>query len=62
MFSVFIFFFTVFKNILRIPLITRNTRLILALAIPTDAWITVANEQIEVLLLAPEKVRKVLSA
>lgn len=37
--------YIVFKYILRIPLSARNTRLILALAIPIDAPTTVANEE-----------------
>ena len=52
----------VFKNILAIPLVIRNTRLILALAIPTSVPMTADNEKSEAPLPTPDKTRKVLSA
>ena len=45
----------IFRNILTIPLLIRNTRLILAPAIPTAAPVTVVNEPRETPLRAPEK-------
>ena len=51
----------VFRNILMIQLLIRNTRLILALAIPTSATITVVNKQRETPLFASEKTSRVLS-
>lgn len=45
-FSVLISLFQIdFGNILTIPLVTRNTRLILAFTIPTSVGMTVANEK-----------------
>ena len=45
-FSVLISLFQIdFENILTIPLVTRNTRLILAFTIPTSVGMTVANEK-----------------
>ena len=50
----FAFYFpVVFKNILIFPLLIRNTRIILTLAIPTGVPMTVVNEKREKLLLAP---------
>lgn len=63
-----LFLFIVFKNVLRIPLPTRKTRLILlalvilAVAIPTGAHTTITNKKIETTLLAPGKISIVLPA
>ena len=51
-----------FFNFLRITLLNRNTKLTLALAFPTDAPITVANEARENPMLASDRTSKVLSA
>ena len=51
----------VFRNILMIQLLIRNTKLILALAIPTSATITVVNKQRETSLFSSEKTSRVLS-
>ena len=49
----------VFKKILTILLLIRNTRLILTLAIIS---VTVVNEQMKTPLLVPNKTNRVLSA
>ena len=56
----FLFVFIVFKNILEIPLLTRNTRLVPTLAIPADAPKTVVNEQREMPMFVLNKTSKVL--
>ena len=58
----FLFPTIVFKNNLTIPLLTGNTRVILALAIQVGLTVALVNEQREVPLLAPYKTNKVLSA
>ena len=50
-----------FKNILTIAFLIRNTRPILTLTITADVPMTVINEYREVLLLTPQKTSKVLS-
>ena len=45
-----------------IPLLIRNTRLILALDIPTGILMAVLNQQIETPLYAPDKTSRVLPA
>ena len=58
----FFFFFVIyFKNVLIIALPTRNTRPILALAMPTGGSTTVTNEQREIPLLAADKTSKVFT-
>ena len=60
-FLLFFLFLTIaFKNNLTIPLLKRNTRLILAHAIRVGGTIALANEKRET-LLAPDKTNKVLS-
>ena len=54
--------FIVFGNILTIPLLIGNTRLILALAIPTGIPMTVINQQRKTPLLTPDKTSTALSA
>ena len=54
--------FIVFRNILTIPLLIGNTRLILALAIPTGIPMTVINQQRKTPLLTPDKASTALSA
>ena len=50
-----IFFFPiVLRNILAISLLTRNTRIKLALAIPTDVLMTAVNKQRKALLFDPD--------
>ena len=52
----FVFFLPIgFRNILIIPLIIRNTRLIVALAIGTGVPLTLVNELRKTPLFAPEK-------
>ena len=58
----FLFPTIVFKNNLTIPLLTGNTRVILALAIQVGLTVELVNEQREAPLLAPYKTNKVLSA
>lgn len=58
----FLFPTIVFKNNLSIPLLTGNTRVILALAIQVGLTVELVNEQREAPLLAPYKTNKVLSA
>lgn len=58
----FLFPTIVFKNNLTIPLLTGNTRVILALAIQVGLTVALVNEQREAALLAPYKTNKVLSA
>ena len=54
----FLVFLVVFKNLFTIPVVTENARLKLALAIPTGAPITVANDTIEILPLIADKIIK----
>ena len=58
----FLFPTIVFKNNLTIPLLTGNTRVILALAIQVGLTVALVNGQREAPLLAPYKTNKVLSA
>ena len=58
----FFFFFFVFRTILAIPILIRNTTLTIALAIPTGVPMTVVNEAQETALDAPDQTSKVLSA
>ena len=58
----FLFPTIVFKNNLTIPLLTGNTRVILALAIQVGLTVALVNEQREAALLAPYKTNKVLPA
>ena len=58
----FLFPTIVFKNNLPIPLLTGNTRVILALAIQVGLTVALVNEQREAALLAPYKTNKVLPA
>ena len=58
----FLFPTMVFKNNLTIPLLTGNTRVILALAIQVGLTVALVNEQREAALLAPYKTNKVLPA
>ena len=58
----FLFPTIVFKNNLTIPLLTGNTRVILALAIQVGLTVELVNEQREAPLLAPYKTNKVFSA
>ena len=46
------FIFCVFKDILAVPLVVRNTRLILALTFPTGVPIKVVNKKRETSLVA----------
>ena len=59
--TVLLFFFfsfhIFFNNFLTIPVEIENTRLKLALAIPTDAPITVGNDAIEMILLVTGKTK-----
>ena len=60
--AIFLCFFSfpiISINFLTISFLTRNTRLILGLAIPTDVPMTVLNEQTET-LLASDKTSKIL--
>ena len=54
-------FFALFKDVLRIPFLIKNTTLILALAIPTGVPLTEVNKQSKRPPLAPDKTSKVLS-
>ena len=54
----FFLFLVVFNNFYTIPVDNDNVRLKLALAIPTDVPITVANDAIEMLSLAVDKTIK----
>ena len=58
----FFFFFFIFRTILAIPILIRNTTLTIALAIPTGVPMTVVNEAQETALDAPDQTSKVLSA
>ena len=58
----FLFPTIVFKNNLTIPLLTGNTRVLLALAIQVGLTVALVNEQREAALLAPYKTNKVLPA
>ena len=51
-------FLVVFNIFFTIPVVTENAILKLAHAIPTGALITVANDAIEILLLAADKTIK----
>ena len=51
----FFLFRVVYKNFFTNPVVIENARLQLALIIPTGALITVANDAIEMLLVAADK-------
>ena len=58
----FLFLFLVtFNNFSIISVVTENARLKDALAVPTGAPITIANEAIEMLPLVADKTMKILS-
>ena len=57
----FFLFYAVFNNFYIIPVVNENAKLKLALAIPTGAPITVANQTIELLPLVADKTIKDLS-
>ena len=58
----FLFLFLVtFNNFSIISVVRENTRLKDALAVPTGAPITIANEAIEMLPLVADKTMKILS-
>ena len=57
----FFLFRAVFNNFITIPVVIENTKLKLALAIPTGAPITVANEGVDIPLLVADKTIKDLS-
>ena len=54
----FFFFFIIFNNYFTIPVVIGNTKLKLALAIPTGAPITVTNDTMEMLALDADKTIK----
>ena len=56
------FFPIVFKNNLIIPLVIRNTRPIIALAIPVGVPMTEVNKKRETPMSGPNKTSQVLSA
>ena len=58
----FSFFNIVFKNMLTIPLLIRNIRLILTLTNLSGVPVTVAYEQRDTPLLAPDKTNKAFSS
>ena len=57
----FILFRVVYNNFFTIPIITENAELKIALAIPTGATITVANDVIDIQPLVADKKIKDLS-
>ena len=57
----FFLFLAIFNNFFTLPLDNENVRLRLALAIPTDVPITVANDAIETLPFVADKTIKSLS-